>query len=291
MLGESLWNGGKNVSKMTKLDFGLDIHFWNAYLCVIDFQISFFTTKFICFMMSEKTENRLATFVAVIIGLLMAVGINAQTYTVNGDWSGSMNDFAHLVANNPEDDFVFNGNVTITSLDQHQALPDFKCVFVNGYIANSGGGINSLKLQKSNMFVTGSIAITIIEDPNLGGKLTNKPDAEGCGVTQTSLPVEAVEFYYQDRGNGTGSFKLVVTDEYDIEQYKIELTDQDNIDIGYKWWYASETQDGLYRVYEIPVTLPTDCADIDFIYAKVYKMESSTMEYEQILNTISILNQ
>ena len=30
-------------------------------------------------MMSEKTENRLATFVAILIAIFMAVGLNAQT--------------------------------------------------------------------------------------------------------------------------------------------------------------------------------------------------------------------
>jgi hypothetical protein len=239
-------------------------------------------------MMSEKTENRIATFVAIIIGLLMAVGVNAQT-TISGDVSYDNNGFTNLVNNK---DVIFEGNVVITG-GQNISLNN-SCVTFKGTFTKVNNG-QTLTINRNNVDVyLAQQTRADLQSEGFRMGVANGSNSiienatTGCGGV--SLPVEAIDFYYQDKGDGEGSFNLVVTDEYDIEQYRILITDQNGIDIGYKWWYASETQEGLYRVYEIPVTLPTDCADIEVMYAKVYKMESSTMEYEQLLNTISILN-
>lgn len=236
--------------------------------------------------MSEKTENRLATILAIIIAVFMAVGVNAQTIVYNDTTFSSNNSFQNFINNK---DVVFEGNVVVNDSKNHS--PNACVVFKKTLTLK-----NNTKLtynSTTKFYFIGDSNSLIVEAGSSVNYISTYPTYNFTGTTacNTSLPVEAIEFYYQDKGNGEGSFKLVVTDEYDIDKYRIVITDQDGIDIGYKWWYADETEKGLYRVYEIPVKLPTDCADIDFMYARVYKMEASTMEYEQILNTISILNQ
>lgn len=252
-------------------------------------------------MMSEKTENRLATFVAILIAIFMAVGLNAQPDPdyFEGDvavYNRVLNLTGNDLANLPKK-AVFLQNVYVEG-NTSQNMSGMCLRFMKKFIQSGGATVtindSSIFFKKPKVNKNGvKLVVFKYTIGNLNGtqgvKFNQKNVLPDC--MQAALPVEAVDFYYQDKGNGTGSFKLMVTDEYDIEQYKIELTDQDGIDIGYKWFYASETEDGLYRVYEIPVTLPTDCADIDIIYAKIFKMEKSTMEYEQILRTISILNQ
>lgn len=254
--------------------------------------------------MSEKTENRLATFLAIIIAVFMAVSLNAQVQYGNKDDYTMQNGVAiydtpiKLTGNNlgnlPKK-CVFKKEVLIQN--NQSTNVSAVCLYFMSEVLVRGGG------SKVPTFDAGSTIYLALDELSSSMQLVNYNTMNGSVVLfgqseppsclgDVSLPVEAIEFYYQDRGNGTGSFKLVVTDEYDIDKYRIVITDQDGIDIGYKWWYASEgTPEGLYRVYEIPVKLPTDCADIDFMYARVYKMEASTMEYEQVLNTISILNQ
>lgn len=89
------------------------------------------------------------------------------------------------------------------------------------------------------------------------------------------LPVEIVDFSFDEYNQ---SFKVQVTDEYDIDKYRIILTNENQDTIGYKWWFAYETPEDYYRIYEYKVNIP-ECTGI--IYATLYKMEASTMIYER----------
>tara|TARA_R110002012_G_scaffold62291_1_gene164017 strand:- start:9898 stop:10263 length:366 start_codon:yes stop_codon:yes gene_type:complete len=97
----------------------------------------------------------------------------------------------------------------------------------------------------------------------------------GMNAQDDPLPVEIVDFSFDSYRQ---SFKVQVTDEYDIDKYRIIVTNENQDTIGYKWWGAYETPKNFYRIYEYKVSLP-ECTGI--IYATLYKMEKSTMIYER----------
>ena len=160
-------------------------------------------------MMSEKTENRLATFIAIIIAVFMAVGLNAQTSVdnnyVNNNWgSGGVIEGDYYItgsAGNLNSSISFCGTLT----------------FASGAYLNIADDI-VVNFSQDAASLSGYIDVT---EPNT--EINYNTVSPLCDA---SLPVEAVDFYYQDRGNGEGSFKLMVTDEYDIDKYRIVITDQ-----------------------------------------------------------------
>lgn len=94
-----------------------------------------------------------------------------------------------------------------------------------------------------------------------------KAQAQSVSIEEFSFDLENISFYMQ------------VTDESGIEQYRIILEDQDGIQIGYTWFYASTTPSNLYRVYDYLVSIP-ECTKQ--IYASLWYMEEGTTEYRLI---------
>ena len=91
---------------------------------------------------------------------------------------------------------------------------------------------------------------------------------------QSSVRIEEFSFDIEKL-----SFYMQVTDESGIEQYRILLEDQDGVQIGYTWFYASTTPSNLYRVYDYSVSIP-ECTK--YIKASLWYMEQGTTEYKRI---------
>lgn len=230
-------------------------------------------------------KNRENFYFAVLVLFLMfasALGVMAQgTMDFTGKQTMSLQELNDLVTNNVEVNFNFNGGLQITG-ESAQEFPNDKCVFVAGNL--TGSTANTLDIKGTNLSVTGSVGITIIDDPNDAGVYIQGNGASSCDGT---LPVEVVDFRYDINRQ---AFFLQVTDEYDISHYRIVITDQDGIEIGYRWWYAYETEVEMFRTYEIPMQVPINCDAIEIMYAVVYKKEISGEDYEQVSDVISIQN-
>jgi hypothetical protein len=229
--------------------------------------------------MKNKNSDQLNWLLVVALCMLFSgLGLIAQPIIVPVDTTfNNAQDFSNFVE---DEDVIFEGNVTInagvTTDTIFGACIGFKQqLIIAEPVAFTLDATNIYFNLPLGSAITGSVTFT-------GGGVFFEVD-EACG---TSLPVEIVDFVYDYHRQ---AFLLQVTDEYDIEQYRIVVTDQDNNDIGYKWWYAYTTDAGLYRIYEIPMELP-DCAEIEYMYAYIDKMEKSTMQYEKATNTIVILN-